>query len=76
MVALTFNEPCVGQDHIQARCRVIAEGDPQIDHQPLSTIVEQVEVHADFIGTPEGKEMKRFRVMRHERHPRGGSSDG
>jgi hypothetical protein len=58
------DEGDVGHDDLDARRRFIAEGDAEIDHQPLAGMAVEVEVHADLARAAEGEEQELIRLGR------------
>ena len=56
----------VGQDDLDAGRRLVAEGDPQVDHDPLAgvrrTEAIEVEVHADLVRPAERQEDELIRA--------------
>jgi hypothetical protein len=56
VLAPVLDEVRVGQDDVDARRRLVAEGDAAVDDQPLAADAVEIEVHADFAGAAQGQE--------------------
>jgi hypothetical protein len=65
-----LDEGDIRHDHVDTRRRFIAEGDAEIDHQPLAGVAVEVEVHADLAGPAESEEQQLVALGRERvRHP-------
>ena len=53
-----LDEARIGHDHVDSGRGLVAEGDTEIDHQPLTAVVVKVEVHADFIRPTQRQEQE------------------
>ena len=51
----------VGRHHINARCRVVTEGNSHINHKPAVVITVQAHIHADLASTTERDEKQFLR---------------
>ena len=58
VLAALLDEGGIGHHDLDARHRVVAEGDAEIDHQPLAGMAVEIEVHADLAGTAQGEEQE------------------
>ncbi len=53
-----LDEGGIGHDHFDAGHAVVAEGDAEIEHQPLAGMAVEIEVHADLACSAQGKEQE------------------
>ncbi len=58
IAAARLDEANVGHDDLDARRALIAESDAEIDHQPLTGITVEIEVHADLPCPAQGAEQE------------------
>jgi hypothetical protein len=60
VVGIVLDEGRVRQDHLDTRRRLVAEGDAQVDDDPLAIVLRpvavEIEVHADLVGPAQGQE--------------------
>src|SRR6185295_2699363 len=68
VLAALLDESRIGHHDLDARRAVVAEGDAEIDHQPLAGMAVEVEVHADLARAAQREEQQL--VVRGNCHPR------
>src|SRR5262245_64893574 len=58
IAAALLDEADLGHDDLDARRALVAEGDAEVDHQPLAAIAIEIEVHADLPCPAQGAEQE------------------
>ena len=58
VLAARLDEGGIGHQHVDPGRAGPGEGDPEIDHQPLSVMAVEVQVHADLAGPAERQEVE------------------
>ncbi len=56
--AILHDEGRVRHDDVDARRRLIAEGDAEIDHQPFAVMAVETEIHPDLAAAAERQEQQ------------------
>jgi hypothetical protein len=59
-IALVLDELQLGQDQVDAGLVRIGEGQPQVDHQPLTAGAVKIDIHADLARPAERAEQQLF----------------
>ena len=69
-VAALFDELNIGDDDVDAGHHVVAEGDAEVDHDPVMIVRRpvtiEIDVHPNLLGAAEGDEQKLRRASTHE----------